>query len=501
MAGLPEMTPRIPPTSTHPVIQCVLQDDLKGLQTLLKDNDIDGLYPCTEMGCLTPLAAAVVYDKMDIAIYLLKEKGDLKTGKHDWDSNSKRWKDKFERLVHCLNTYDSKVIRIGSVAYIDDVDFRIAEGSDGTEVFVGLREDGCEIAVKRMHKSNFQVLKKEQLLRRIPKLHHRCVVKCVDSAEDKDFGYLFLQLCEYTLEEHIRGNDGSLCPEDLVCDVLHSLRALHCEEPRILHRHLTPQNVLIDVEGRARLAGFGMSRLLPKDQTTYQSHRTETDCWMATECLKEDDDIQYTTSTDVQVAGMMTYFILSGGHHPFGEESSMLTSNIREGEYTLDHVKDAVAKDLIKRMLEKEPQTRPTVEECLNHPFFWTSTKKVEYLRKVANKKEVASRQSINKELLSILDEYAEGVSYTKWKNEFSPKLVRRMEKWIKEPYPDNVMGLLRFMRNVFENCHDEEANVDLLSLFPHLFGCVYQFTIRQGWNLEHPLKTMFIPDEEQRYY
>ena len=73
---------------------------------------------------------------------------------------------------------------------------------------------------------------------------------------------------------------------------------------------------------------------------------------------------------------MLIYFILSGGHHPFGgERYYKLMSNIYEGKYTLDHVQDVVAKDLIEQMIDKEPQNRPTVEECLSHPFFWTNTK------------------------------------------------------------------------------------------------------------------------------
>ena len=168
------------------------------------------------------------------------------SGTHNWLPISKSWREKLERLVHCLKTDESRVTRIGSIAYISEVDFRIANGSDGTEVFLGLRgSDGHEIAIKRMSKTNYQVLKNEEGLLRHPKLYNSCVVKYVDFAEDENFGYLCLQLCEYTLEEYIRNNDGSLHPEELVYDVLDSLRALHCQEPQILHRDLKPQNVLI----------------------------------------------------------------------------------------------------------------------------------------------------------------------------------------------------------------------------------------------------------------
>ncbi|CAB1442535.1 unnamed protein product [Pleuronectes platessa] len=346
-----------------------------------------------------------------------------------------------------------------------------------------------------MSKTNYQVLKHEVELLRLPKLYDSCVVKYIDFAEHEHFGYLFLQLCEYNLEEHIRNNDGILRPEKLVHDVLDGLRALHCQGPQILHRDLKPQNVLIDVNGRARLADFGISRRLPKNQTTYHTRSAGTEGWMATETLKEDGDIRYKSSTDIQVAGMLIYFILSGGHHPFGGERYKLMSNIKKGKYKLEHVQDVVAKDLIEKMIDKEPKNRPRVEECLSHPFFWTSTKKVQYLRQVGNMKEVASRTNVNQELILMLDECAEGVLYNQWKTKFSPDLLLRADDK-KKPYPENILGLLRFMRNLQEHYPDDAASVDLTSLFPHLFGCVYKFTIRQGWNLENPLKEMFKPEK-----
>ena len=71
---------------------------------------------------------------------------------------------------------------------------------------------------------------------------------------------------------------------------------------------------------------------------------------------------------------MLVYYILSGGHHPFegplGEEFEH-NRNIIKGTYTLEHVADEVAKDLIEWMINENPDDRPTVEETLNHPLFW----------------------------------------------------------------------------------------------------------------------------------
>ncbi|KAI5627424.1 hypothetical protein C0J50_13024, partial [Silurus asotus] len=401
-----------------------------------------------------------------------------------WHSISQRWKPKLEKLA---SMEASNIYHLGNLTISESAEFEIAKGSDGTRVFLGLRDDGTEVAVKRMLKSNYQDLKNEEEFLRLPELDNPSIVRYVDFAEDDKFGYLVLQLCEYTLEEYIQNH----LPEDssqqlqvlkkIVKEVLCSLKVLHSQDTKVLHRDIKPQNVLIDITGKARLADFGISRRLKLGETTCRTNAAGTKCWKPSETVDEDSNRGYKRSSDIQVAGMLVYYILSCGHHPFGK-GVRCEYNIFEGTYSLEHLEDEMAIDLVEWMISHDPKNRPNVEETLCHPFFWTDAWKVEYLKRLGNEKDVENCRNAEPDLLSAIEAITVEKSFSDWKTKFPCELVQKLDGK-KKAYPENTLGLLRFIRNLHEHYPEDAEKFNLMTLFPDLFGNAFKFAKKRGWN------------------
>nr|XP_055068238.1 uncharacterized protein LOC129449926 isoform X3 [Misgurnus anguillicaudatus] len=408
-----------------------------------------------------------------------------------WHPISHRWRKHFEKLAN-IDVSKTNRLRNNFTLVLSD-EFKIAKGSDGTHVFLGLRDDGMEVAVKRMLKSNYQDLKNEEAFLRLPELDSPSIVRYIDFAEDDNFGYLILQLCEYTLEEYIQdhlpsdSSERTFVLKELVREVLCSLQVLHTQQTKILHRDIKPQNVLIDIKGKARLADFGISRRLKPSETTLRTSIAGTKFWKAKEAIDEEGNSGYKRSSDIQVAGMLVYYILSRGHHPFGK-GPFCEVNILQGKYTLDHLDDDVAKDLVEWMINENPEKRPTVEQTLAHPFFWTDERKMEYLKKLGNQNEAENCRNADEEILLAIEQCTEGKTFSQWKTKLSPELVEKLDGK-KKCYPENTLGLLRFVRNLHEHYPDDAANINLMALFPDLFGSVYRFAKERGWHSRANLK------------
>ena len=163
------------------------------------------------------------------------------TNRRNWNPHSERWRKKLHELA---NLEDSKVTRVGGLIFVPDERFQIAP-TGPTEVLLGLRDDGTEVAIKRMLKSNFSnVLQKELKVLRKLRFNSLHVVQYVDFTSDDYCCYIAMQLCEFNLEEYIQLRQ----PADserrrIAMEFLEGLKDLH--ENAVIHRDIKPHNVFI----------------------------------------------------------------------------------------------------------------------------------------------------------------------------------------------------------------------------------------------------------------
>lgn len=141
---------------------------------------------------------------------------------------------------------DDKVTKEDGLTFVpDDPRFMILSTSK-TEVFLGLWKDGTEIAIKRVRKAIFNQPEFQQELKVLLKLrfNSRHLVQYVDSAQDRYFGYIAMQLCECTLAQYIEAKPAYAERKKRTKEFLKGLKVLH-EDAKVIHRDIKPQNILI----------------------------------------------------------------------------------------------------------------------------------------------------------------------------------------------------------------------------------------------------------------
>ena len=118
------------------------------------------------------------------------------------------------------------------------------------------------------------------------------------------------------------------------------------------------------------------------------SHRSGiagTEGWIAPEMMLGNRST--TCAVDIFSLGCVYYFVLSEGHHPFGE-SFKRQANILANDFSLSLIKEnrPLAINLMEKMIGVEPSLRPPSSAVLKHPLFWSKDKSLNFLQDVSDR-------------------------------------------------------------------------------------------------------------------
>lgn len=123
---------------------------------------------------------------------------------------------------------------------------KIANGSNGSQIFVGLLEDKIPVAVKRFP-GEFHPRERALNIILNEKVNSQNVLKTIAVKEDEEFTYIATPLCELNLEERIESTYHTALSakerKEMCVQLMSALQDLH--QLDILHRDLKPSNVLI----------------------------------------------------------------------------------------------------------------------------------------------------------------------------------------------------------------------------------------------------------------
>lgn len=130
-------------------------------------------------------------------------------------------------------------------------------------------------------------------------------------------------------------------------------------------------------ENQVKLADFGLAERLPPDGTTGLGF-VGSPAYVAPEVVSG-GPVGYPS--DVWGLGVILYFLLSEGRLPFsGRSTALLLKSIRKGEIDLSSpalvAASADAKDVLCRLLNKDPSQRPTAAEVAQMPWVQEQLKK-----------------------------------------------------------------------------------------------------------------------------
>ncbi|XP_059473344.1 serine/threonine-protein kinase Sgk1-like isoform X2 [Neocloeon triangulifer] len=152
-------------------------------------------------------------------------------------------------------------------------------------------------------------------------------------------------------------------------EISSALGYLHSRQ--IIYRDLKPENLLLDKDGHVVLTDFGLCK-----EGLRESDTTDTFCgtpeYLAPEVIKK---LAYDRSVDWWCLGAVLYEMLYGLPPFYSRNTSEMYHNILHKPLKLRTTVSDNARDILARLLQKEPQNRlgggkADVQDIIKHPFY-----------------------------------------------------------------------------------------------------------------------------------
>ncbi|KAG9898542.1 kinase-like protein, partial [Aureobasidium melanogenum] len=396
-----------------------------------------------------------------------------------------------------------------------DTDRIIGHGSAGTCVFEG-KFEGRAVAVKRMLSQYYELASQEvSFLQQSD--HDKNVIRYYCQQKDQHFLYIAVELCQASLwdlfnlpdvRDEARYQQLQSLASAVQRDVRGTLYQLakglyHLHDLRIIHRDIKPQNILIAFpkpnkpnELRLVISDFGLCKTLPENVSTLidPTSNAGTCGWKAPELISQPKDTASNNghsnishpgtsesssggtmggvkrAADIFSLGCLFFWVLTGGDHPYDDKEGwmqMRELNIKKNNLQNMHKLDLGSdseepRQLITAMLAHNPEDRPSAQQVLCHPFFWSPKKRLDFLCDVSDHFEHEPRDPPSPHLC-YLESYSDMVISTSKDKDWQRKLDRMFLDTLGKQRKYNgakMLDLLRALRNKKNHYEDMSADV-----------------------------------------
>ncbi|CAH1642270.1 unnamed protein product [Spodoptera littoralis] len=228
---------------------------------------------------------------------------------------------------------------------------------------------GKKVAIKIINREKLSesvLMKVEREIAIMKLIEHPHVLGLSDVYENKKYLYLVL--------EHVSGGElfdylvkkGRLTPKEARRFFRQIISALDfCHSHSICHRDLKPENLLLDERNNIKIADFGMASLQPAGSLL------ETSCgsphYACPEVIRGE---KYDgRRADVWSCGVILYALLVGAL-PFDDDNlRQLLEKVKRGVFHVPHFVPPDCQQLLRGMIEVNPEKRMTLAEITRHPW------------------------------------------------------------------------------------------------------------------------------------
>ncbi|RAL51424.1 unnamed protein product [Cuscuta campestris] len=242
-------------------------------------------------------------------------------------------------------------------------------------VYVGFNSDNGEMcAMKEVTLFSDDAKSKEsakqlaQEISLLSRLRHPNIVQYYGSEMVGDKLYIYLEYVSggsiYKLLQDY-GAFGETAIRSYTQQILSGLAYLHAKNT--LHRDIKGANILVDPNGRIKLADFGMAKHITGQSCPLSFKGSP--YWMAPEVIKNSNGCNL--AVDIWSLGC-TVLEMATSKPPWSQYEGVAAmfkiGNSKELPTLPEHISDE-GKDFIMKCLQREPLNRPTAAQLLDHPF------------------------------------------------------------------------------------------------------------------------------------